>query len=62
MKPVYFLIICMAVAHPNKGIIIKLRIKKRVYQYIHLSENSVNGAILAKAFSFPPAFLCISEM
>ena len=31
MKPVYFPIICGAVAHPNKGTITELRILKGVH-------------------------------
>ena len=51
MKLVYFPIICAAVAHPNKGTITKLKIKKGVFS-IRLLDNPINGAILAKAFSF----------
>ena len=31
MKPVYFPIICVDVAHPNKGTMTKLRIKTGVH-------------------------------
>ena len=61
MKPVYFSIICAAVAHPNKGKITKLRIKTGVIS-IRLLDNAINGAILAKAFSSPQAFLHLLEI
>ena len=61
MKPVYFPFICAAMAHLNKGKITKLRIKKTSIS-ISLLDNPINGAILTKAYSFPRAFLHISEI
>ena len=61
MKPVYFPIVCAAVAHQNKGTITKLRIKKGVIS-IRLLDNPINDAILTKAFSFSRANdICIFQ-
>ena len=61
MKPACFPIVYAAVAHSNKVTIAKLRIKK-VFISIRLLDNPINDAILTKAFSFPRAFLHISEI
>ena len=47
--------------HPNEGTITKLGIKK-VFISLGLMYNPMNGAILAKAFSFLQAFLDTSEI
>lgn len=48
-------------AYPNKGPIIKSKIKK-VFINIRLLDNPTNNVILTKAFRFPPAFLHIPKI